>query len=159
MRTIDLAVEGDSLLVSDGSGRAPERLENSIVIRDKGKGRRMVDAIGSASESVEQPGQRKLRPFDIEQFDPSLAEAVVYYLLRKADGSMSALRSLVLVSRGTVRLRWPEWSRLAAEHRRSFVRLVGQWADLEVNGRIALHRTWTRSLLFQGPLIERWAVE
>ena len=159
MRTIDLAVEGDSLIVSDGSGRAPERLENSIAIRDQGKGRRMVVAIGSASELAEQPGQRKLRPFDTQEFDPALAEAVVCYFLRKPEGSMSALRSLVLVPRGAVRLRWPEWSRLSAEERRSFLTLVGRWGDLELNGRIALRRTWTRSLLFQGPLVERWAVE
>jgi hypothetical protein len=163
VRTIDMEVEGDDLLVSDSYGRSRERLENAMVVHHEDRRRPVVDAIGSASISpgaIPNPGAdyRVHRPFDVHDFDPALAEGVLYYFLRRTYGAASIVR-VILRSRGVARLRWAEWAHLSATDRRSFLMGVGRWADVEINGRSAASLSRLRSLFGKDPTIEEWATE
>lgn len=157
MDTLDLEVDGDVIRVSLGPAGPVEVLRNAIVIRDD----RQIVAI--FSESIDMglvaPNtmHRVRRPFQVAAFDPVLAEAVTWYLVRRNSQRTGGFIRRAF-RRSVVRLRWPDWSMVSPDLRRAFLREIARTADVEVNGRIAVRTTRWRSLMGKGAVIENWAV-
>lgn len=159
MKTIELEIDDRGISVSTDPRRRPKRIDNLLVVSGA-PGRRTIEAVGTST--VDQPAtpdgtRRAATPFDPLSFDPELAEAMTRYLALSHEGLLASIVGSLL-GRRLVRLRWSEWGRVSAKHRRSYLEAVGRYAEVEVNGRLAIHRSFMRWVPFQGPKIEDWAV-
>jgi hypothetical protein len=155
MKTVELWVDETDIRFNHGVGSPLERMANLCVLSGL-PGRQRIEAIGTAT--VDRPTGaddvlRVVRPFDSADFDPDLAEAITRYVLAVHEGPLASIRGS-LPGQMLIRLRWPGWVRLSEEHRRSYLNAVSRVADVEVNGRLAAHRSLIRALLFMGPKIE-----
>ena len=158
MKTIELQIDDTGISVGSDPGPAPKRIDNILVV--SGNPGRRIEAVGTAT--IDQPAKpdgtrRALPAFDHVAFDPELAEAMTRYLTLGDEGLLASVLGSLLGPR-LVRLRWSEWGGISPEHRRSYLEAVGRYADVEVNGRLAVHRSFLRWILFLGPRIEAWAV-
>lgn len=142
--------------ISYGTGHPPEVIENAAVIDDKQR----IQAFGATTTG--EPASpnttyRILRIFDDAAFYPDLAETATRYFATRSDRRSGNLL-LWAIARGLVRIRWVQWPSLSAEDRRLFLESVAQTADVEINGRVAVHSKRLRSILGIRPTVEAWAV-
>lgn len=155
MNTIDLEVDGDVLRIAYGARRPAVVIENAVVVSDTAE----IQAIGVSRMDHHRPNRayRVRRPFDVPDFDPALAEAVIrYFVTRKEMRSGNLLRWAL--GRGAVRLQWPSWPKLSPDDRRSFLLGVARIADVEINGQVAVHGSRARPIAGIRPTIHDWAV-
>jgi hypothetical protein len=156
MNSVDIEIEPDVIRVSYGGGHPPEVIENAAVIDDKQR----IQAIGSVraeGPAIPNTTYRVFRIFDGEVFYRDLAQAATEYFATRSDRRSGNLIRWAL-GRGAVRIRWPEWPSLSVDDRRSFLEAVARTANVEINGRVAIHGTWARSILRLRPTVESWAV-
>ena len=159
MKTIELHIDDAGISVRTDPGRRPTRVDNILVVSGI-PGRRRIQAVGTATVDQQAKADGPVRavpPFDPVDFDPELAEAMTRYLSRGDEGPFAAMLGSLLGPR-LVRLRWSAWGGVPVQRRRSYLEAVGRYADVEVNGRLATHRSFLRWILFQGPKIDAWAI-
>jgi len=156
MNAVELDIDRDVIRISYGAGHPPEVIENAAVLDDKQR----IQALGATT--TQEPASpnttyRTLRIFDDAAFYPDLAETATRYFATRSD-RRSGNPFLGAFGRGVVRIRWVQWPSLSAEDRRSFLEAVAKTADVEINGRLAIHGKRVGSILGIRPTVEAWAV-